>query len=99
MAGLLTPNNQVGMQVQQDLNDYINQLKFKLDNTTDPTLRNVYLEELNNLNVPVEQPAVMFPTPMPEGFMDNAIEENPQPQSQASPNINIAQLLKLLGVR
>ena len=50
MAGLLTPNNQAGMQVQQDLNDYINQLKFRLDNTTDPTLRNIYLEELNNLN-------------------------------------------------
>jgi hypothetical protein len=92
MAGLLTPNNQTGMQVQQDLNDYINQLKFRLDNTTDPTLRQVYAVELEQL---LGNPATLEATPLPEGMMEGAIQENPQTVTPST----IQQLLRMLGIR
>lgn len=92
MAGLLTPNNQMGTQVQQDLNDYINQLRFRLDNTTDPTLREVYGLELEQL---LGNPATLEASPLPEGMMDNAIQKNPQTITPST----IQQLLRMLGIR
>jgi hypothetical protein len=89
MAGLLTPNNEIGGQVQKEMQDYINYLQFQYQNNTDADTRAVIQQELKNLGIePMELPNA--------GQMMQPTQPAMQPQSQNMQNMTIAQLINMI---